>query len=308
MRHEIKVISPATIQTLQPLSFDAITIDTINSPAAVENNYSLAVLRLDKVHPAISGNKIFKLHYYLEEAMATGKGILTWGGAYSNHIIATANACKQNNIEAIGIIRGERPAQLSHTLQQTEQLGMQLVFSSREDYRLQKLPVTIDTSGYIVIPEGGYGIIGAKGAGGIAEYIPAGLFTHILCAVGTGTTLAGIINATDTAITGISVMKGNTALETMTRELLADKNKPVSILHDYHFGGYAKYTGGLISFMNDFYRRSAIPSDFVYTAKLFYAVEDLLKKGFFPAGSSVLAVHSGGLQGNLSLDKGTLIF
>lgn len=293
---------------MRPLSFDAITIDSVNSPAAVENNSSLAVLRLDKIHPAVSGNKIFKLHYYLQEALATKKGILTFGGAYSNHIIATATACQQNNIKAVGIIRGERPAQLSHTLQQAEKLGMQLLFSSREDYRQQKIPAGIDPNDYVVIPEGGYGITGAEGAADISHYIPAGRFTHLLCAVGTGTTLAGLLNSTNVAVTGISVLKGNMGLETMTRSLLADKNKAATILHDYHFGGYAKHTGELIGFMNEFYKRSSIPSDFVYTGKLFYAVEDLLKKDFFPPGSSVLAIHSGGLQGNLSLDKGTLIF
>ncbi|MEI9911716.1 MAG: hypothetical protein WDO71_19920 [Bacteroidota bacterium] len=135
-------------------------------------------------------------------------------------------------------------------------------------------------------------------------------FTHCCCAVGTGTMMAGLIQAVSPyqKVIGISVLKNNFELEENVRALTKNARKEGQIIHDYHFGGYAKHTPALIHFMNDFYRQTVIPSDFVYTGKLFYAVSDLVKNNFFPAGSRLLLIHSGGLQGNDSLKKGTLIY
>ncbi len=168
------------------------------------------------------------------------KYIVTFGGAYSNHIIATAAACKLNGLQSIGIIRGEEATTLSHTLQQARELGMQLHFISREEYATKKIPASLQSEEYYFINEGGYGEAGATGAATIAEYFDHQTYTHICCTVGTGTMMAGLINATSQKVIGISAMKNNEELEGTVLLLLSDKNRSFSILHAYHFGGYAK--------------------------------------------------------------------
>lgn len=295
---------------LSPLTFSHITTDNI-SPL-FNKGIEVHILRLDKLHPLISGNKWYKLRYYIEEAiMQRKKGIVTFGGAWSNHILATAAICQANGLRSTGIIRGEEPSEWSLTLLQAKELGMQLVFVSREEYRDKKLPPGCLSNDDYLINEGGYGVPGARGAATIiSEY--KNDFTHFCCACGTGTMMAGLINASsDQLITGISVMKNNKQLDAQIQTLVDVKNAPSprwQLLHDYHFGGYAKYEPRLLQFMNDFYRQTGIPSDFVYTGKLFYAVSDLIEKDYFPRNSKILVIHSGGLQGNTSLHKGTLMF
>lgn len=308
---EIKVNSQAIVtKSMQELSFQLITTDSVYLPECAERNISIKILRLDKLHPLVSGNKFFKLRFYLEEAQHQGKKtIITFGGPFSNHIIATAAACNMNGFKSIGIIRGERPKNFSHTLQQASFLGMELVFISREEYRRKIVPEELLTHDCYVVNEGGSGHIGAMGAATIAQYFLSSTFTHICCAVGTGTMMAGLMNACpDSSIIGVSVLKNNLEIDEAIRLLLEDKNRMFSTIHDYHFGGYAKYQPRLIDFMNQFFQETGIPSDFVYTGKLLYAVMDLIKKNYFPSGSRLLVIHSGGLQGNLSLAKGTLIF
>lgn len=290
------------------LHFDQITTDFVSTFFSKEINVS--VLRLDKIHPVISGNKWFKLRYYINEAKEQkAKKIVTFGGAWSNHIIATAAACHLNGITAAGIIRGESPPVLSSTLARAKEYGMELFFLSREEYRKKKIPSELQQPYHYFIPEGGAGPPGIKGASEIPRYC-SGMYTHYCCAVGTGTMMAGLIKATSAQqkVIGISVMKNNHDLEKNIRESANTKTKEWTVIHDYHFGGYAKYNPALIHFMNELYRIYNIPSDFVYTGKLFFAIADLIKTGFFPAGSSLLLVHSGGLQGNDSLEKGTLIY
>jgi 1-aminocyclopropane-1-carboxylate deaminase len=285
------------------ISLEAITIDSPPSLVFADKGISMSVLRLDKIHPLVSGNKWFKLKYYIEDAIRQGKkNIITFGGAYSNHIIATAAACHIYGLSSTGIIRGEETTALSPTLQQARELGMQLVFVSREQYSRKEIPAPYNSNDYLV-QEGGYGIPGAKGAADIGSYIDPS-FTHIACAVGTGTMMAGLINASlpSQSVIGISSMKNNTALEEAVHTLLKEE-KTFRIFHDYHFGGYAKHNKQLLQFMNEFYSKTGIPTDFVYTAKLFYGVTDLIHKNFFPAGSKILLVHSGGLQGNRGLGE-----
>jgi 1-aminocyclopropane-1-carboxylate deaminase len=280
-----------------------------------ERGISVSVLRLDKIHPVISGNKWFKLQYYIKDSSEQHKKkIVTFGGAYSNHIVATAAACNMNELASAGIIRGEEPLLLSQTLLQAKDYGMQLYFISREDYSEKKVPVELQSEEHYLINEGGYGEKGAEGAADILSYNKKD-FTHCCCAVGTGTMMAGLIRAVlpDQKVIGISVLKNNHEsdsyrMERNVQSLLHDKSKDWQIIHDYHFGGYAKYKPELIEFMNGFYRLTNIPSDFVYTAKLFFAISDMVKNNFFPDGSRLLLVHSGGLQGNTSLGKGTLIY
>jgi len=299
---------------MEPLSPGSITVDEIDLQLLREKNVTLSVLRLDKIHPIISGNKWFKLKYYLEETVASGKKhIATFGGAYSNHIIATAAAGKLFGLKTMGIIRGEKPTTLSHTLKQALAYGMEIVFISREQYRSQQMPVTLtDRDDFFVINEGGYGATGAKGAAEILNYCKKQNYSHVACAVGTSTMMAGLVAASPPGqqVIGLPVLKNDDESMKDLLNLLSPKEKvkKFTMIHAYHFGGYAKRSSALINFMNQFYSQSCIPTDFVYTGKLFYGVIDLVQDNYFPRGSNLLLVHSGGLQGNLSLPKGTLIF
>jgi 1-aminocyclopropane-1-carboxylate deaminase len=272
------------------------------------------ILRLDQLHPVVSGNKWFKLKYYLRDALDTGcTGVCTFGGAYSNHIVATAYAASAAGLTSLGYIRGDAAGPPSPTLLQAASFGMELRFLSREEYSAKASLVNRSEGKNIYwINEGGYGALGAKGAAGILELVPAGWYTHILCAVGTGTMMAGLIKAAAPGqqVIGISVLKNHRGLEKEVSELLgpAEMAKPFGILHDYHFGGYAKHPPALIGYMNKLWQTESLPTDIVYTSKLLFAAQDLVIKNHFPAGSRVLLIHSGGLQGNASLPAGTLLF
>lgn len=299
------------------MQLNNISTDIIENELTLQKNIRLDILRLDKIHPVVSGNKWFKLQYYLTDAVEKGYNtLLTFGGAYSNHIIATAYAAKASGLKAVGVIRGEEPVQWSHTLREAATLGMQLVFLSRKAFQETKRDTSSDAftgqfGKVYIIPEGGFGSPGARGAAGIADVTDTGIYTHIVSAVGTGTTAAGMLLATGfhQQVVGISAMKNNFSLKDEIQHLI---NAPLParfhLLHDYHFGGFAKYTPELITFMNRFYHTSTIPLDRVYTAKMFYGIFDLMKKDFFPPRSHVLAIHSGGLQGNRSLKPGVLEF
>ncbi|MBC7872416.1 MAG: 1-aminocyclopropane-1-carboxylate deaminase [Ferruginibacter sp.] len=296
---------------MQAIHLNNITKDRLTLQAYVEKNIQVDVLRLDKIHPLVSGNKWFKLRYYLEEAKSQDKKkIVTYGGAWSNHILATAAASAINEWSSTGIIRGERAGSLSPTLLQAEELGMRLLFISRSAYRAAIIPEEFNSEEYYFIPEGGYGIKGAEGAATILEHCKKEKYTHICCAAGTGTMTAGLTRATvpSTRVISVSVLKNNFDLEEKVKQVAGENINPFQVIHGYHFGGYAKYNSKLVDFMNELYRQSAIPSDFIYTGKLFFAVNDLIIHNFFPRGSTILLVHSGGLQGNASLRKGTLIF
>lgn len=295
---------------MQTIDLEKITTDSLSLLVYQEKNVEVDVLRIDKIHNVVSGNKWFKLRYYIEEAKRQQKStIVTFGGAWSNHIVATAAACRLNNLSSIGIIRGEESETPSSTLLEARQLGMQLVFISRGAYKSKQLPASmINRDDCYIISEGGYGITGAKGAATILDHTMRGDYTHICCAAGTGTMTAGLlIHPSQADIISISVLKNNFQLEEDIRQLTNNCKTPVTV-HDYHFGGYAKHTSALLSFMNEFYKQTAIPSDFVYTGKLFFAVHDLINNNYFKQGSKLLIIHSGGLQGNRSLSKGTLIF
>ena len=292
---------------LQQLAFHEITVDDISF---LYKPVEVSVLRLDKIHPVISGNKSFKLRFYLQEAIQQNKkGIATFGGAWSNHLVATAGLCNMNGLESLGIIRGEEPKHLSLTLQQAKQEKMQLAFISRSDYRQQKIPDSISINDYYLVNEGGYGAPGMAGASSILDYCRID-FTHCCCAVGTGTMISGIINRInpDQQAIGISAVKNDNSLPGKIRLLLDHVSINWQLINDYTFGGYAKYQTALLRFMNEFYQDTGIPSDFVYTGKLFYAISALIDQNYFPPGSKLVIIHSGGLQGNRSLKPGSLIF
>jgi 1-aminocyclopropane-1-carboxylate deaminase len=285
------------------------SLKNLYQPFGVE----VSVLRLDRIDPQISGNKWFKLRYYIERAQSEGKkGLLTFGGAWSNHILATAAACRPAGLRSAAIIRGERPAAPSPTLKDAEALGMELHFISREAYGRKELPEAVQASAadWTIVPEGGFGPEGLRGAESIAATTDISHYSHLLVAVGTGTTLAGLIAGSGEQCTciGINVLRNPGAEKDVAALLPPGLHDRIRILHHFHEGGYARHTPRLLHFMNEWYRATGIPSDFVYTGKLFLAADSLLREGFFPEGSRLLLVHSGGLQGNRSLPEGTLIF
>lgn len=294
-----------------------IKVDHLENQLLDQLGIELSVLRLDLIHPIISGNKLFKLFYFLQNVeKSPHKQIITFGGAYSNHLVATAYVCKLAGIQSIGIVRGEKPVQLSHSLQNCLDDGMELQFISRQEYD-QK-----DETGFrqnllkkygeaVIIPEGGYDPIGAKGAGLIMKYIDENT-THICCALGTATTVAGLLSAkkNNQQLIAVPVLKGLQDINERIAYLSqgVPHENTLRTMNDYHFGGYAKYTPELIAFMNELYQKYQLPTDFVYTAKLFFAVFDALNKNQFPKGSKIVCVHTGGLQGNLSLPVNSLVF
>jgi 1-aminocyclopropane-1-carboxylate deaminase len=299
----------ATI-TLDPISIDPIA--SFSSPT-IESS----ILRLDKLHPIVSGNKWFKLRYYIEEAISQScKTIASFGGPYSNHLVALAYAAKENNIKSIGYVRATKEDRITASLQEALGYGMQLEFIGRTHFQEIKNDLlktnqhsSIDNSSTYFINEGGYGTIGAKGAATILNERCRD-YTTIIAAVGTGTMLAGLINAAaaNQKIIGIPILKNENSIEAEIKSLLTNSDKPFTLLHTYQQGGYAKTNPALFAFMNQLWTSEKIPTDIVYTGKLLFAVENLLKENYFQEGTKLLVIHSGGLQGNRSLPLGTLLY
>ena len=258
------------------------------------------MLRLDKLHPEISGNKWFKLKYNLEEAKHQKKEtILTFGGAFSNHIAATAYACKLHGFKSIGIIRGEASSIGNPTLSFAESNGMQLVFETRENYKQKSLPVYLNNlevkfPNAYVIPEGGDNDFGEKGCAEILTEETVS-FTNLFCAYGTSTTFKGMYHSLKEQqfLTGVNVLN---------YEAITNKQQ-AAILNQYHFGGYAKHTLELLKFKTWFEDRFNIELDYVYTTKVCFAVFDQIKQGILQKSDKILIIHTGGLQGNKGYEE-----
>jgi len=271
-------------------------------------NVETNILRLDTINSVVSGNKFFKLQLPIAAAIKEGKTtIATFGGAYSNHIVATACYCKEIGLNSVGIIRGEEALQLSETMKEAASFGMKLIYVTREAFKNKEIiKQEFGNETYYWINEGGYSRLGAEGAMDIFDWIDE-TYTDIICAVGTGTMMAGLIAAAlpHQKVTGICVLKGYEEQIIDVKYLLTESEqlKSFAILHDYHFGGYAKHPLELLEWMNDCYEQYNIPTDLIYTAKVCFAVQDLIKKGYFSEGSKIMVIHSGGLQGNSSLSK-----
>jgi 1-aminocyclopropane-1-carboxylate deaminase len=274
----------------------------INLP--IPNEITLHIKREDLIHPFISGNKFRKLKYNLLQAKAEGKTkLLTFGGAFSNHIAAVAYAGKENNLETIGIIRGdELESKISEnpTLTFAQNCGMKFEFVSREVYRTQATNSFIEElnekyNDFYLVPEGGTNLLAVKGCEEILTPEDTE-FTHISCAIGTGGTISGLINSAkpNQKIIGFPALKGD-FLSDDIRKFVSNSNWELQL--DYHFGGYAKINSVLISFINDFYKQTNIPLDPIYTGKMMFGIVDLINKGYFPKGAKILAIHTGGLQG-----------
>ncbi|MBS1601274.1 MAG: pyridoxal-phosphate dependent enzyme [Bacteroidetes bacterium] len=293
-------------------------IEQLRKKEYISRDLHVDVLRLDKLHPIVSGNKWFKLEGHLRQTPLTpGSAIITFGGAWSNHIVATAYTAQELGLRSIGIIRGERPSQLSVTLKDAITYGMTLNFVSRKEYSQKDQPAFLqhlaaNYPGAYIIPEGGSGEAGIVGCSEILRHIDSKSYTHILCAIGTGTTFLGILRASTPGqeIIGIPVLKGISSLKDIDGDkfLTPQRSARGRIIPDYHFGGYARHPQQLLDFMNRFYHETGIPSDIVYTGKLFYALEDSISRELYPSHSRLLVIHSGGLQGNRSLSPGQLDF
>ncbi len=269
-----------------------------------KNEISLFVKREDLLHPYISGNKFRKLKYnFIEAKILSNNTLLTFGGAFSNHILAVAAAGKENGFKTIGIIRGEElRAKISDnpTLAKAQEFGMVFEFVSRENYRNKNNPDFIEKltekfGDFYLIPEGGTNEFAVKGCQEILTEDDAD-FDFICCAVGTGGTISGIIKSSKDCqkILGFPALKGDFLKEDIRK--FANKDN-WELITDYHFGGYAKIDEKLIHFINDFYIKYNIPLDPIYTSKMTFGVIDLIEKEYFPPKSKILLIHTGGLQG-----------
>lgn len=280
----------------------------IDDPIIRKSNLKLFLKREDLIHLHISGNKWYKLKYNLTEAKKCGyKKLLTFGGAYSNHIYATASAGKEFGFETIGVIRGEEHLPLNPTLSFAKLCGMEFYYLSRTLYRNKYdekiLSELKDEFGdFYLIPEGGSNYLAVKGCSEIISGIQIP-FDFICTASGTGGTLAGLalgLNSKSKAI-GFSVLKGGGFLRDNVKNLLSHFRKENSddwdIITDYHFGGYARTNSELNNFCLEFYKQNKIEIEPIYTGKMLWGVFDLIHKNYFPENSTIIALHSGGLQG-----------
>lgn len=277
-------------------------IQEIQDDSFKSKKLQLFVLRLDLLHEYISGNKWYKLKYNLEEAQKQGKmTLLTFGGAYSNHIIATAAAAKEFGFSSIGIIRGDELKEPNERLLFAQEMGMKLLYVSRELYRdkeklMKYVNEAVNTNETYILPEGGSNQLAVKGCREILNNIDIP-YDIVCCACGTGTTLAGIALSLkrDTAAIGFSSLKGGAFLEKEVENYIGKGLHNWSIETNYHFGGYAKSTSELIDFIKGFNHSHKIELENVYTGKMMYGIFDLASKNRFIPGSRILAVHSGGV-------------
>ena len=290
---------------LDKIPFKKIITQPLDLEGLSTRDLTLHMLRLDETHPVVSGNKWFKLMYNVREALEKGyTTLLTFGGAYSNHISATAEACRQAGLNSIGVIRGGPADKLNPTLIQAIQCGMKLHYVTRSEYRNRKEQSFINSlkahfGDFYHVPEGGSNALGVKGAKEIASLLTHD-YDYICCACGTGGTLAGLVCAGPSCreILGFPVLKGGHFLHDEIVGLLVNKiTTRWRLITDYHFGGYAKVNETLLQYIRDFYSKHHVKLDPVYTGKLMYGVEDMIRQDLFPRGSSILTIHTGGLQG-----------
>lgn len=289
-------------------------ITEVNCDFLHNKGVRLLIKREDLIHPLISGNKYRKLKYNLQRAhQENHQTLLTFGGAYSNHIHALAAAGSIHGFRTIGVIRGEPCDPLNPTLSFASELGMTLHYVSRQRYRKKYehqflLDLKEIYGSFYLVPEGGTNVEAVKGTREMVNEIDQE-FDVIAVSCGTGGTMAGILaglNGRGYAI-GFPVLKNGGFLRKDISDLVYDYNKQSyenwHLETGYHFGGYAKYQPELIHFINDFKKETGIPFDPVYTGKMMYGLYDMIRKGAFKKGQKILAIHSGGLQGILGFNQ-----
>lgn len=285
------------------LPYSPTPVQEIVNPIFEKARVRVLVKREDLNHPYVSGNKWWKLKYNLEKALRLQHTtLLTFGGAYSNHIYATASAAHALGLKSIGIIRGEEALPLNQTLVFVKSIGMHIHYISRESFRKKTDAEFIKQlhhqfGEFYLMPEGGTNALAVKGVTEFAQTL-GNNFDYVCCAVGTGGTLAGLIHGLNKQkkILGFPVLKGGEFLQQEIEWQLSDKYDTWELITDYHFGGYAKENTVLHSFMNRFTADNNIPVEHVYTGKLFFGVYDLIAKGYFKEGSTILVIHTGGIR------------
>ena len=278
----------------------------MNQSVAIDlpNGISLVIKREDLIHPFVSGNKFRKLKYNLLQAKAENQStLLTFGGAYSNHIAAVAYAGKENGFQTIGVIRGDELTDKiasNPTLKFAQECGMQFEFVSREAYRLKTEAAFLEQleqkhGSFYLIPEGGTNDLAVKGCEEILTQ-EDGVFDYVATAIGTGGTISGIINSAlpHQKILGFPALKGD-FLQDEIRNFVQNDNW--ELITDYHFGGYGKVNSDLVDFINRFLEKTKIPLDPIYTGKMVFGIVDLIEKNYFPENATILMIHTGGLQG-----------
>lgn len=280
--------------------------NSVNQPVNIlnEQGVKLFIKREDYIHPVVSGNKYRKLKYNIIKAKEDGfNTLLTFGGAYSNHIAAVASAGQSLEFKTIGIIRGDElfdKVESNPTLRFAKQCGMQFKFISRNSYRDKNLASFLNNlknefGNFYIIPEGGTNRLAVKGCEEILTEEDQ-TFDYICCSVGTGGTVSGLINCSKPSqqVLGFSALKGDFLKEDIIKFATKTNWK---LLTSYHFGGYAKINKELIGFINAFKEQYKIPLDPIYTGKMMFGIFDLISKNYFPKESKILAIHTGGLQG-----------
>lgn len=285
------------------LRYTLTPVQEIHDPILDKAGVRLLIKREDLNHPFVSGNKWWKLKYNLEEAKRQNKKtLLTFGGAYSNHIFATVAAAQESGFELTGIIRGEETLPLNNTLSFAVGKGMQLHYVTREQYRKKTEPEFIDKlhdqfGDFYLIPEGGTNALAITGCEEFAKTL-GNDFDYLCCSVGTGGTLAGLINGLPKTktILGFSSLKGGQFLTEGVSQWLHQSSNNWSIISEYHFGGYGQITDKLISFQQKFAVSHSVMFDLIYGSKMMYGILELISKQFFNPGSTILAIHTGGLQ------------
>jgi len=298
---------------ISSLQYIETPIHEISDPILTDAGLRLIIKREDLNHPLVSGNKWWKLKYNLSEAKQNNfETLLTFGGAYSNHIYATAAAAHELGFKSIGIIRGEETHPLNPTLTFAREKGMHLHYVSRNDYRDKTSPAFIHDmqnrfGKFYIIPEGGTNHYAIKGCIEFAKIISSVPADYVVLPVGTAGTISGIITGLQGAkqIVGIPVLKNGTFLYDEINHWLKIFSSASygnwSLLTSYHHGGYAKTTPALLQFIAMMKDKHDLPLDPVYTGKLLWAVFEEIKKGNFKRGSTILAIHTGGLQGALNV-------
>lgn len=271
-------------------------IQEITNPLLKSKKVRLLIQREDLNNSHCMGNKWWKLRYNLTQAVRQNQStILTFGGAFSNHIAATASACNILGLKSIGIIRGDFIDNLNPTLLRAKNEGMQLQFVDRETYRNKS---NIDWkyiySDCYLIPEGGTNELAVKSCEDMVSFKD---FDIVCVPVGTGGTLSGVIRSLKSSqvAIGFSSLKGGEFLNDEVKKYVKTSNWSIQL--DYHFGGYAKVSQELVTFMNEFKSDFSIQLESTYTAKMFYGIFDMIKNNYFPPNSTIVAVHTGGLQG-----------
>jgi 1-aminocyclopropane-1-carboxylate deaminase len=285
-------------------TFKPSILTKIDDPLLDRYKIELWIKRDDLLHPIISGNKWRKLKFILDHALSSGADtIISMGGVYSNHLHALAYTGMVLGIKTLGIIRGEQPEALTPALCDMQNWGMELSFVSRSDYKqLRQYQGCHDLPGLkpqqYWLPEGGAQALALKGVAELVNEINVAY--DMLCAsCGTGTTLAGIIDAVpeQVSVMGFAALKNAGFLQTDVEALLPRPCANWQINHNYHFGGFAKTSPELMAFIAGFEYKTGILLEPVYTGKMMYALYDLIAKHTFQPGQRIIAVHTGGLQG-----------